>query len=291
MSKKVWIDTDLGLDDLLAIIYCLKNKDILAISFVDGCLNVDSAYSYTQELLKRINKDVGLYAINKKENHQVFFNPLANYFDIQRETINNNSESLYQKLIKEDSVDLLMLGPHSNIAYMLKHYPEVKNHINRIVMMAGAVYGGNITPSAEYNIYQDIKSADIVFKSGIPITMCDLNVCEKAYFTKDFVDELIKEDSFVGSILSSCEDFLYRHNKDKYIAYDLCASLYLNKEDLFVSEKAFVAVETKGKYTRGQTVTDLYSDWQSEDKNVDIVTDLNKEEYLKEVKRSFDFKL
>ena len=88
---------------------------------------------------------------------------------------------LMAKCLREspEPVTLVPTGPLTNIALLLAAHPELKSKIARIVLMGGAAGPGNWTPAAEFNIYVD-PEADMVFKSGLPITMCGLDVTHEA---------------------------------------------------------------------------------------------------------------
>ncbi len=75
---------------------------------------------------------------------------------------------------------LIAIGPLTNVAIALTKYPELKTLLHTILIMGGAAVGGNVTPAAEFNIYADPDAAQIVFKSGVPIVMCGLDVTMQA---------------------------------------------------------------------------------------------------------------
>ena len=93
---------------------------------------------------------------------------------------------IVETLMREPSgtVTLCALGPLTNIALALIREPEIAPRIKEIVLMGGGFFeGGNVTPTAEFNIYVDPHAADVVFKSGIPIVMMPLDVTHKALTT------------------------------------------------------------------------------------------------------------
>ncbi|MCL4127133.1 UNVERIFIED_CONTAM: hypothetical protein GTU68_051867, partial [Idotea baltica] len=82
------------------------------------------------------------------------------------------------------AVTLCPLGPLTNIAMAFEKAPDIVGRVAEIVLMGGAYFEvGNITPAAEFNIYVDPQAADIVFKSGAPITVMPLDVTHKALVT------------------------------------------------------------------------------------------------------------
>ena len=89
------------------------------------------------------------------------------------------------------SITLATLGPLTNIALALNRAPEIAMKVKQIVMMGGGYFEqGNVTPSAEFNIYVDPQAADIVFRSGIPIVVMPLDVTHKALTTQKRVETI-----------------------------------------------------------------------------------------------------
>ena len=79
-----------------------------------------------------------------------------------------------------EPVTLVSTGPLTNVAALLLSHPELKSRIGRISMMGGGIRHGNWTPAAEFNILVDPEAAELVFRSGVPITMAGLDVTEQA---------------------------------------------------------------------------------------------------------------
>ena len=78
---------------------------------------------------------------------------------------------------------IIALGPLTNVALAIQNEPDIMKQVKEIFVMGGAVeVGGNVTPYAEFNIYDDPRAANVVFDSGIPITLVGLDVCERVAF-------------------------------------------------------------------------------------------------------------
>lgn len=90
---------------------------------------------------------------------------------------------------------MIAVGPLTNIAITLGKYPQIKPLLKRILIMGGSAVKGNTTPAAEFNIYADPHAAQLVFKSGVPIVMCGLDVTMSAYLTPEEVADLGQHDS------------------------------------------------------------------------------------------------
>ncbi|MDM4955813.1 nucleoside hydrolase [Escherichia coli] len=89
-----------------------------------------------------------------------------------------------------EPVTLVAIGPLTNIALLLSQCPECKPHIRRLVIMGGSAGRGNCTPNAEFNIAADPEAAACVFRSGIEIVMCGLDVTNQAILTPDYLATL-----------------------------------------------------------------------------------------------------
>ena len=164
----------------------------------------------------------------------------------------------------EGDVTLCPLGPLTNIATALQRAPEIAPRIREIVLMGGAYFEvGNITPAAEFNIYVDPEAADIVFKSGIPITVMPLDVTHKALVTADRVTAFRKMGTHVGRMVAEWTDFFERFDKEKYGSagaplHDPCVIAYLLKPELFSGRHVNVEIETRSELTMGMTVADWW---------------------------------
>ena len=79
-----------------------------------------------------------------------------------------------------EPVVIVPIGPLTNVALLLRLHPELQSKIAHLSIMGGSIGEGNATVSAEFNIYADPEAADIVFRSGVPITMLGLDVTHQA---------------------------------------------------------------------------------------------------------------
>lgn len=175
----------------------------------------------------------------------------------------------------------------TNIGIALSKYKDLPKYIKRIVIMGGAAIGGNVTPSAEFNIYVDPESADMMFCCGIPVYMCGLDVTLKAYMTPEEIEEIGALGSFQAKLFRDVlQGGLKRYLEWGYkgvALHDPAAILYAADDSIFETHHVGIRVETKGQLTAGKTVTDLYSDKQMEH-NAYIVTDVNREAFVEKVK-------
>ena len=162
------------------------------------------------------------------------------------------------------TVTLCPLGPLTNIATAFQRAPDIIARVQEIVLMGGAYFQvGNITPTAEFNIYVDPEAADIVFKSGVPTVVMPLDVTHKALTTRPRVDAFRAMGTEPGRMVAEWTDFFERFDKEKYGSagaplHDPCVIAYLLKPDLFEGREVNVMVETGSELTMGMTVADWW---------------------------------
>ncbi|HEY5629467.1 MAG TPA: nucleoside hydrolase, partial [Candidatus Limnocylindrales bacterium] len=113
-------------------------------------------------------------------------------------------------------VTLIPTGPLTNIALLLRTYPSVADKIARISLMGGAMRAGNWTPAAEFNIWVDPEAAQIVFRSGLPITMSGLEVTHKALFGWPEIARLDALGTRVGSVFADLLRFFVKFHVERY---------------------------------------------------------------------------
>ena len=162
----------------------------------------------------------------------------------------------------EEPVVLIPTGPLTNIATLLLLYPQLKPKIKHIYLMGGGIEFGNWTPAAEFNLLVDPEAADVVFKSGVPITMAGLDVTEQALvFPEDF-ERIRAVGNPVAKVVAEWLDFFYGFHRS--IGYpgapvhDAVAVAALIKPEIMTMVQMYVAIETTGDYCRGTTVGDRF---------------------------------
>ncbi len=180
----------------------------------------------------------------------------------------------------EKSVTLCTLGPLTNIALALIKAPDIAPRIKGIVMMGGAYFeAGNITPAAEFNIYVDPEAADVVMRSGVPITMASLDVTHKVLSTQARLDAIRALGNRAGAAVADMLDFSERFDLEKYgwrgaPLHDPCTIACLLKPELFEGREINVSIEVRSELTRGMSVADF---WQITDRerNVFFLSDVD----------------
>ena len=162
------------------------------------------------------------------------------------------------------TITLCALGPLTNVALALLREPRVASRIKRIVAMGGAYFeGGNVTPSAEFNIYVDPQAARVVFQSSIPITLIPLDCTHQALTTRARLDNFRALPNRSGEATTQMLDFFERYDVHKYGSdggplHDPCVIAWLLKPELFQGREVNVAIECESELTMGATVIDWW---------------------------------
>ncbi|WP_028865590.1 pyrimidine-specific ribonucleoside hydrolase RihA [Psychromonas aquimarina] len=184
-----------------------------------------------------------------------------------------------------EPVTLVPTGPLTNIAILLTGHPELHHKIERIVLMGGAAGVGNWTPAAEFNIYVDPEAADIVFKSGIPITMCGLDVTHRAQIMDEDIERIRAVDNPIALCVAELLDFFMVYHRDPKWGFagaplhDPCTIAWMLKPELFEAQECWVGIETKGELTQGMTVVDRYQ-LTGNKTNATVLFDLDREGFV-----------
>lgn len=164
----------------------------------------------------------------------------------------------------ECPVTIVATGPITNVAMLLESHPEIAAKIAEIIFMGGSTERGNHTPTAEFNTYADPEALDIVIASGIPIRMVGLNLTHQALATPEVVARMQAMQHSIGRICGEWMGFFGSSyhavwNFDSPPVHDPCTLAALIEPELITWQECFLAVETKGEWTRGATVVDLHN--------------------------------
>ncbi len=152
------------------------------------------------------------------------------------------------------SIALCALGPLTNIAMALIKAPDIAERVGELVLMGGASRAlGNTTPAAEFNIHADPHAAQVVFDSGMLVTMIPLDVTHQVRSTPERVARI----AALGTPLAAAVAELLRPSGTGPSAlHDPCVIAYLLAPDLFQGSRVNVAIECESALTLGMSVVD-----------------------------------
>lgn len=300
-ARKIIIDTDPGQDDAVAILLALASPelDVLGITAVAGNVPL----RLTQLNARKVCELAG------KPQTKVFagairpmVRPLVTAEEVHGKTgldgpdlpepkmplqEQHAVDFIVETLMAEEpgTVTLCPLGPLTNIGLALVREPRIAKRIDQIVLMGGGFFeGGNVTPAAEFNIYVDPHAADVVFRSGVPITVMPLDVTHKALTTAKRVEAFRKLGTRVGDATAEMLDFFERYDEGKYGTdggplHDPCVIAWLLKPDLFSGRHVNVTIETASELTMGMTVVDWWG-VTKRPKNAQVMRDIDADGYF-----------
>ncbi|MCX5380543.1 nucleoside hydrolase [Streptomyces sp. NBC_00091] len=278
MPVPIIIDCDPGHDDALAIMLAAADPavDLLAVTTVAGNQTLEKTTLNARRVLTLAGvTDVPVAAGCDRP----LLQPLAVAADVHGESgldgpqfppptvdaVPEHAVDLIHRILMEhpEPVTLVPTAPLTNIALLLTRYPECAARIREIVLMGGSAGPGNRTPAAEFNVYTDPEAAAIVFDSGVPLTMCGLDVTHQALATPEVLARFAGLGTRIGSV---CVELLtyyastYRRlwGMPHPPLHDPVAVARVIDPAIVGCVDANVVVELQGRYTRGATVVDLH---------------------------------
>ncbi len=280
-ARKVIIDTDPGQDDAVAMLLAFASPDeieVLGITAVAGNVPLELTAKNARIVCELAGKpDVKVFAgcdrplgrklVTAEHVHGKTGLDGPDLPDPEMALQDMHGvDFIIETLRAEDpgTVTLCPLGPLTNIATAFEKAPDIVTRVQEIVLMGGAYFEvGNITPTAEFNIYVDPQAADIVFKSGVPIVVMPLDVTHKALVTKPRNEAFRALGTPVGMAVAQMTDFFERFDKEKYGSagaplHDPCVTAYLIDPKLFSGRRVNVEIETQSELTMGMTVADWW---------------------------------
>jgi inosine-uridine nucleoside N-ribohydrolase len=271
--RRVIIDTDPGTDDAMAIILALNSPEfkVEALTVVPG--NVDGRQGL-ENALKIVSLagrcDVTVaggaqHPLNQKLITAQFWHGKNGLANVELPPSKCKADPRFgPDLIIEmvhkypHEITLIPVGPLTNIALAVSKDPSIAAMVKDIVIMGGSITGGNVNGAAEANIYNDPEAAQIVFNAGWMVTMVGSDVGERTLITRKYLAELRSSHGPQSDFIAKIADFyLTRSEKSGYSGaamYDPLAVGIALDPTLGTLKEMHVDVETKGEFTRGETV-------------------------------------
>jgi purine nucleosidase len=269
-ARRIIIDTDPGVDDAVAILLALASSELIVEGIVAVAGNLPLAVTAANaqaicELARR--PDVAIHAGCSRP---ITRPPItAEYFHGPGGLGTLNLPPAATALQPEHGVDFTIgllrgaapksvawcaLGPLTNVAMALVKAPDIVVGVAELVLMGGASRAlGNITPAAEFNIHADPHAAQIVFDSGLPITMIPLDVTHEVRSTEQRIARIRALDTPVAA---SVAELLTPAGAEANSLHDPCVIAYLLAPELFAGSRVNVAIECESVLTMGMTVVD-----------------------------------
>ncbi|MDF2575559.1 MAG: nucleoside hydrolase [Agromyces sp.] len=277
MPIPIVLDVDTGVDDAMAILFAVRHPglEVLGIScvagnaplaqVVDNTLRILDAAGAPEELPVAAGAVRPLLEPPRAARH---VHGPAGLGDLvlpptRRQATEESAVQLMRRLILEHPtpVTLVALAPQTNLALLLRTYPEVAGNLERIVFMGGSASVGNATAVAEFNVWHDPEAAAIVLDSNVPTYMYGLDVFNRVAVDQDVAVELEHGDDALGRVVGTLLGHRVALSEDERAEYtgligDAGAVCSLVDPLALRTEMLPVRVELAG-YGRGQTLVDL----------------------------------
>jgi pyrimidine-specific ribonucleoside hydrolase len=278
--KPVLLDVDTGIDDALAIMLAVAHPqlDVRAITCVGGNVPLAQVVENTLGVLELMGADTIPVAAGMSQpllqpsQHAAHVHGGNGIADVvlpehgMRPLAEHAVELQRRVILESDSpLTIISLAPMTNIAVLLRMYPEVLENIEQIVVMGGAIGPGNATPVAEFNVWHDPEAAEIVFRSGAPITMYGLEPFYRVAVDGERIAALAASNEpraqFAGrmlqhlALMTADEDRLA--TPDTACIGDAGAVCAVIDPDALLIRRGPVNVVLDGTVARGQTIVDL----------------------------------
>lgn len=298
------MDCDPGIDDGIALAYVAAHQDeieLLAVTTFAGNQTIDKVTKNALELVDFYGLKVPVArgqerplvkeVIHAEEFHGETGLGHCVLPETGTKAASDNAVFFIREILDDlpegQQVTFIETAPMTNLALLLRVFPEVKDKIRRIVFMGGAVKGGNVTPAAEFNIYADPEAAKIVFEAGIPLVMCGLDATMKCNLTRNQIMKLCQSGNPVARACGDMAGYVLE-NSSKYRCvasiHDAVPFMYLLHPEFFKMEKAILDVDCSDGAGRGAMLCDFRWWLHDEEKIKDmILTDADTESFQQEL--------
>lgn len=277
MANKVIIDCDPGHDDAIALMLAIGHPDIevLGVTTVAGNQSIDKVTNNAMSVLSAANA-TDIPVCRGSERPLVRPPQTAGVLhgdsglegpELPKSEMHLDPRHAVQFIIDTvmayppKSITLVPIGPLTNIAIAARLEPRLIPRVKGIVLMGGAISGGNWSASAEFNILVDPESAHIVFNEPWPLTMVGIDATHQALASKETVDQIASIGTFQANFV---KDLLVYFTKMYYETqgfleppvHDPCTIAYIIDPSILKTRKMPINVELNGSLTVGMTVAD-----------------------------------
>ena len=273
---KCIIDTDPGADDVLALIMALNSPEleILALTTVEGNARLEHTTANALRLLDYMGRtEIPVYAGESTPLEGEFHHAYEVHGDegltvrlpdTDKQAADGNAVDFIVEsaMAMPGEVTLFALGPLTNVARALMRDEGVKDALKRVYVMGGQGDGsGNVTPYAEFNIWDDPYAANVVFGSGVPVTLLGLNISRQTYIARDEEGWLSGDtpgERLAAQVLEKWFDLDEEEHRARFSMHDPVTILAALRPDLIETRAATLTVETEG-----ERVGEVRADYES----------------------------
>nr|WP_298372607.1 nucleoside hydrolase [uncultured Halomonas sp.] len=274
MTTPIIFDTDPGVDDAQAIAIALAHPDIelLGLTTTYGNVDIDTATSNALLLSELAGQQIpvaqGAAAPLVKTKHPApaHIHGANGLGDIGLPAVQGKAmaSSAAQFIVEQinarpGEITLVAVGPLGNLAAALQLDPTIIGKVKQVVVMGGSIKeGGNVTPVAEANMFNDPHAASRVLTAGWPLTLVGLDATQRCVLSPAHMEKIAAGQGRLGEVLKGSYGFysdFYREflGIDGCCPHDSCALAWLMRPELFTTARGHLSVATDG-FAEGQTI-------------------------------------
>ncbi len=266
------IDCDPGVDDAIALMVAAQGADLVGITTVNGNVGIDATTHNALAVMEVAGLDVPVH----RGAGRPLISPTVDARHVHGPT-GLGSAKIPEPRRAEASADavdficdtartvahlhLVAIGPLTNIALALRKDPNLPSHLGGLTIMGGAHRGGNVTASAEFNIWADPEAAAIVFSEMGMLTMVGLDLTHQVLMGPAERDRLRSAATPCAVLAADLLDHAVERAREirgwsGAPIHDATAVMAVLEPELFEGRHRPVSVELNGRHTRGMTVVD-----------------------------------
>ena len=277
MTRTLLIDTDTASDDAVALIMALRSPEVrvAAITVVAGNVPVTQATGNALFTVEMCGADAPVYSgaeaplFRKLETADWFHGADGlgdhGYKPAKLRAVQGHAvDALIQTVRDHPGIEIVTLGPLTNLAMAVLREPKLAASVKRCVVMGGApCCVGNVTPAAEFNIWVDPEAARIVFQSGLPLEMVGWQLCcGDAVLHQQDIDRVLAMNNPIAEFAirsnSTAAQAFFTQTGQRGISLPdpVAMGIALSPALCTSSSKHYVQIEVGSELTRGMTVVD-----------------------------------
>lgn len=300
--RKIIIDCDPGHDDAVAIMMACSapNLELIGITVESGNQTIEKTGRNALNLMQYLNISVPV-ALGEK--HPLNRDPMIcaeihgesgldgfTFPKLERTFDKRGAVELLKGLLLEnEKVTIVPTGPLTNIATLLIKHPEVKSHIEEIVLMGGSIGHGNVSPAAEFNILCDPEAAEVIFNSGLVVKMIGLDVTRQVLVLPEVIERMRKIDNYVSDLFVALMK-TFNENQKKIFGYDggplhdPATIVYLINPEVIKFQYMNVVIDVSHGPSYGRTNCDQFN-YLHQKPNAWVAVEINVAKYWDEIEK------
>lgn len=277
IARKILIDTDTASDDAVALIMALRSREVsvLAITTVAGNVDVEQATKNALFTVELCGAEVPVFRgaaapLSRTHEDAAWFHGRDGLGDHDYRPIHRVAEKEFAvdaivRIVEANpGIEIIALGPLTNIALALQQRPDLAEHVSRCVVMGGApCCEGNVTPAAEFNFWVDPEAARAVCRSQLPIELVGWQLSRgAAVVSGPEIESILALDTAFGAFAVRSNDtaataFVEQTGERGLSLPDPVAmAILLHPELSLRASSHYVDVQVDSGITRGMSVVD-----------------------------------